>query len=244
MAPTRMNLIRAARHLERIGKGVELLRRKREALVTELFRLARPAADARAQIEERTRTAYPALLDALSRHGLAGLRALAWPARDILLDIEPGSVWGIAVSTIVRRPPLARTLGARGTAPGATGPATVRAASEFERLTELLLDAAPREMLIRRLGEALSQTSRQVNTLERRIAPALRLQLATVRRTLDEREREERHRLKHLLAGRAPWRGSGVLDGPQTEPRVPQKRPSCAPRNGACLASTLPRPRL
>jgi H(+)-transporting ATP synthase subunit D len=207
MAPTRMNLIRAARHLERIGKGVELLRRKREALVTELFRLARPAADARAQIEERTRTAYPALLGALVAHGLVGLRALAWPTRDVLVEIEPGSVWGIAVSTIVRRPPLARTLGARGTAPGGTGPATVRATGEFERLVELLLDAAPREMLIRRLGEALSQTSRQVNTLERRVAPALRLQLTTVRRTLDEREREERHRLKHLLAGRTRWRG-------------------------------------
>jgi H(+)-transporting ATP synthase subunit D len=193
-----MNLIRAARRLERVGKGVELLRRKREALVTELFKLARPAAEARAQIAEGTRRAYPALLGALAAHGLAGLRALAWPARDITLEIEPGSVWGIAVSTIVRRPPLARTLGARGTAPGMTGPATVRAATEFERLTELLLDAAPREMLIRRLGEALAQTSRQVNTLERRVAPGLERQMAAVRRTLEEREREERLRLKRL----------------------------------------------
>src|SRR6266496_6171163 len=116
----------------------------------------------------------------ISAHGLIGLRALAWPARDILLEIEPGSVWGIVVSTIARRPPLTRTLGARGTAPGGTGPATVRATGEFERLVELLLDAAPREMLIRRLGEALSQTSRQVNTLERRVAPTLRLQVASV----------------------------------------------------------------
>jgi H(+)-transporting ATP synthase subunit D len=206
MAPTRMNLIRAARHLERVGKGVELLRRKREALVTELFRLARPAADARAQIEERTRTAYPALLGALAAHGMAGLRALAWPARDVRLEIEPGSVWGVVVSTIARRPPLARTLEARGTAPGMTGLATVRAAGEFERLIELLLDAAPREMLIRRLGEALSQTSRQVNTLERRVAPRLRSQLASVRRTLDEREREERHLLKQLLGKSASRR--------------------------------------
>jgi len=199
MAPTRMNLIRAGRRLEQVSKGVGLLRRKREALVSELFRLARPAADARAQIESGTRRAYPALLGALAMRGLAGLRALAWPARDVKLEVEPGSVWGIAVSTIVRRPPLTRTLGARGTAPGTTGPATILATSEFERLTELLLDAAPREMLIRRLGEALSQTSRQVNTLERRVAPDLRRDMVNVRRSLDEREREERLRLKHLL---------------------------------------------
>ncbi len=202
MAPTRMNLIRAARRLEQVGKGVELLRRKREALVTELFRLARPAADARTQIAEATRRAYPALLGALAVHGRAGLRALAWPARDITVEMAPGSVWGIVVSSIVRRPPLARTLGARGTAPGITGPATVQATSEFERLAELLLDAAPREMLIRRLGEALAQTSRQVNTLEQRVAPALRRQMAGVRSALEEREREEHLRLKHLIRKR------------------------------------------
>lgn len=199
LAPTRTNFIRAARRLERVRRGVELLRRKREALVTELFKLARPAADARAQIEEGTRRAYPALLAALATHGLAGLRALSWPTREVSVDIEPGSVWGIAVSTIVRRPTLTRTLDARGTAPALTGLATVRAATEFERLTEVLLDAAPREMLIRRLGDALSQTSRQVNTLERRVAPELTAQMAVVRGALEEREREERLRLKHLL---------------------------------------------
>jgi vacuolar-type H+-ATPase subunit D/Vma8 len=72
-------------------------------------------------------------------------------------------------------------------------------AAEFEHLTELLLDAAPREMLIRRLGEALSQTSRQVNTLERRVAPELRQQMKGVRRALEEREREEQLRRKHLI---------------------------------------------
>ena len=76
----------------------------------------------------------------------------------------------------------------------------MRATLDFERLADLLLDAAPREMLIRRLGEALAQTSRQVNTLERRLAPALRAEVTGMRRTLDEREREERLRLKQLLA--------------------------------------------
>jgi V/A-type H+-transporting ATPase subunit D len=202
LAPTRMNLLRAARRLERVRKGVDLLRRKREALVTELFKLARPAADARAQIGRETQRAYPALLRALATHGRAGLRALAWPDREILVEMEPGSVWGIAVSTIVSRPALARTLAARGTAPGGTGPAAATATARFEALAELLLDAAPREMLLRRLGEALSQTSRQVNTLEQRLAPGLEGQMHAVRGALDEREREERLRLRHLLRRR------------------------------------------
>jgi V/A-type H+-transporting ATPase subunit D len=196
-----MNLIRTTRRLELVARGATLLRRKREALVRELFRLARPAAGARAEIDRASERAYPALLGALAAHGRTGLSALAWPTHSPTIEIAAGSVWGIPVSTIVRRPPLARTLGARGTPPGTTGPATVRAATLFERLTEQLLDAAPQEMLIRRLGDALSQTSRQVNILERRVAPALRRGMSTVRHALDEREREERLRLEHLLRG-------------------------------------------
>ena len=200
---TRMNLLRAARRLAQVTRGTGLLRRKREALVAELFRLARPAADARAQIAGATARAYPSLLGALAVHGRTGLRALGWPGRDVQVEIEPGSVWGIVVSRITGRPPLARTLAARGAAPGLTGPAAARATAEFERLADLLLEAAPREMLIRRLGEALAQTSRQVNTLERRLAPALHAQVIGIRRTLDEREREERLRLKQLKSSRA-----------------------------------------
>jgi V/A-type H+-transporting ATPase subunit D len=131
---------------------------------------------------------------------------LAWPARELTIEISGRSTWGVAVAEIVRVPRVRRTLGARGTAPAAAGPSAARSAAEFETLTELLLAAAPQEMLMRRLGEALSRTSRQVNTLERRLAPGLSEQLSTMRQALDEREREEHLRLKHLkrrrLAGK------------------------------------------
>ena len=202
VAPTRLNMLRAVRRLERLSKGADLLRRKREALVTELFRLARPAADARTQISAAARRAYPLLVGALAEHGLSGVRAIGWPARDLAVEVAAGSVWGVVVSRIVSRPPVARTLGARGTAPSGTGPTTVRAATEFERLIELLLEAAPQEMLLRRLGEALAQTSRQVHMLERRLTPRLRDDISRVRRVLGEREREERLRLGSLLKRR------------------------------------------
>ncbi len=198
LAPTRMNLLRAERRLERVHRGSELLRRKREALVSELFKLARPAADARRQIEAGARRGYLMLLRALAVHGRAGLRAISWPGRDLKVEIASAQIWGVPVASILSRPPLARTVGDRGVSPGAEGPTTASTAAEFERLSELLLDAATREMLIRRLGEALSQTSRQVHTLERRVAPGLRSQMTSVRRTLEEREREEHLRLRHL----------------------------------------------
>lgn len=197
-APTRMNLLRTARRLAQVRHGAGLLRRKREALVARLFTLARPAADARHEIAEHARAAYAALLPALARHGAAGLTALGWPARDVFVDIEGQSVWGIPVATITGHAPLVRTAGARSVSPAGTGLEAGAAAEAFERLAEVLLDAAPREALLRRLGEALAQASRQVNTLERRLAPALERNVGAIRGTLDEREREERIRLERL----------------------------------------------
>lgn len=205
---TRSELLRTRRRLARLAKGAELLRRKREALVSELFRLARPAADARARITASAGRAYPLLIPALAEHGSSGLRTLGWPGRDFRVEIEPGTVWGVIVSRIVSRPTVPRTLGARGTTPGATGLTTELATDGFEEFAELLLEAAPQEMLLRRVGEALAQTSRQVHTLERRVAPRLERNAARVARTLDEREREERLRLGRLLARRRE-RGEG-----------------------------------
>jgi len=197
-APTRQNLLRSRRRLERVSKGVSLLRRKREALVAELFRIARPAAAQRVSIADRAARAYPALLAALAGEGSAGLRAIGWPVRELQVEIRPAQVWGIPISELLERPPIQRSLAARGTPPGSTGTAPVTAATEFELLIELLLDAANRETLLRRLGEAVSRTSRQVNTLERRIGPDLDHRITLIRRALDEREREEHLRLSRL----------------------------------------------
>jgi V/A-type H+-transporting ATPase subunit D len=202
VAPTRMNLLRSRRRLERLEKGIDLLKRKREALVKELFDLARPAVESREAITERMREVSPLLLSALSLHGEAGLRAMAWPAREIALEIRASRLWGIPVADIEARPPLRRTVAARGTAPAITGPAAEELATRFEIIAEMLLDAAPREILLRRLGEALAQTSRQVHALEERMAPSLRAQIGRIERTLDEREREEHLRLKHFLGKR------------------------------------------
>jgi len=197
IAPTRVNLLRARKQLTQVEKGAELVRRKREALVGELFRLARPAMGARTEIARQATKAYPSLLEALAAQGRSGTRALAWPGRTVSITVRPGFVWGIPVAEIVDREPVRRTMEARGTTPEGSG-AAVRTAVEFETLVELLIDAAAREQQIQRLGEAVARSTRQLRTLEQRIEPALRSRIAWVRSTLDEREREEHVRLKHL----------------------------------------------
>jgi V/A-type H+-transporting ATPase subunit D len=195
---TRLDLLRARRELRRVRHGAALVRRKREALVAELFRAARPALDLRDRITRATTDAARTLLEALAEHGRSGLAAMAHPARAVEVSLKPAVVWGIPVSDVVDRDPVSRSLDARGTVPAMTGPAAARAAACFERLTDLLVEAAPREQRVRRLGDAVARTSRQMRTLEQRVAPRLERQIMKVRRQLEEREREDRIRLKRF----------------------------------------------
>lgn len=197
---TRLNLVRARRRMERVAKGTNLLRRKREALVGELFRIARPAVDARAEISRQAVRAFTRLLDALAVAGSVDLTSYAWPVRELTVDLEEGQVWGLSASEIVQRPAVKRTVEARGTPPGSTGLAAVEAADGMETLVDMVLGAASDEQRLRRLGEALLQTSRQVNTLEQRVTPSLQQTVTAVSSALEEREREERVRLQRLRA--------------------------------------------
>ncbi|HSA54913.1 MAG TPA: V-type ATP synthase subunit D [Gemmatimonadaceae bacterium] len=204
LPPTRANLLRARRELERVRQGAALIRRKREALVAELFRAARPAMDLRERIARSAIVASEALLEALAVHGEHGLRVIAWPERAIEVELRAARVWGIPVAEVVARPVLARGLDARGTAPAMTGPTAATTASRYEELADLLIEAAPREQLVRRLGDAVSRASRQLRTLEQRVTPALAREVSRVRRELEERDREERLRLRHVQRRRNP----------------------------------------
>ncbi len=198
LAATRVNLLRARRELARVRHGAALIRRKREALVAELFRAARPAIDMRESIATRVTTASEMLLEAFAVQGGIALTAISWPERHLEVELRAAQIWGIPVSDVMGKPPVLRTLDTRGTAPGLVGPATADSASQFEALVDMLIEAAPREQRVRRLGDAVARTSRQMRTLEQRVAPMLDRQIGEVRRRLDEREREELIRLKHV----------------------------------------------
>lgn len=197
VAATRINLIASRRRLAQVARGAKLVRRKRDALVSELFRLAQPAAHVRAEIEAEFVLAYESLLVAFGRHGRAGLRSLS-QRRTLEARIAPTQIWGIAVSDIVERASIRRMIDARGIAPATAGEATNDAANRFEKLADRLLEVAATENRLRRLSAAVAKESRHLRTLEDRLAPSLRAQIARLGRTLQEREREEYLRLKHL----------------------------------------------
>ncbi|GMU58300.1 MAG: hypothetical protein AMXMBFR34_00630 [Myxococcaceae bacterium] len=200
---TRSSLVRFRRRLEQVKKGAALLKRKRESLVEELFKRARPAVTTREAIEQQARAAWRSYWAALSVHGADALTPLGWPTRQVSVELERFELWGLKAVSLSKKPQVVRSIAARGVLPGSDGAPAQVAAHDFEVLVEALLDAAPQEHVMRRLGQALARTTRLVNTLEQRVAVKLAKDLSTIRRTLEEREREEHLRLKRLIARRA-----------------------------------------
>lgn len=201
-AATRSSLMRSRRRLDQVRKGAALLKRKRESLVNELFARARTAVTSREAIDAQARQAWQALLDALAAAGAEALPPLGWPPRPFDVDLDEVELWGLRVAALRHRPAVVRSLQARGVAPGPGEGGTQDAARAFELLVEHLVDAAPQEHLMRRLGQALSRTTRLVNTLEQRVAVSLAADVSAIRRTLEEREREEHQRIKRLIERR------------------------------------------
>jgi V/A-type H+-transporting ATPase subunit D len=199
---TRSNVVRTQRRLEQVQRGAALLRRRRETLVAKLFERVAPTVDSRRAIEALARDAYRALLDVLAACGPDAVRPLGWPERELRVDLEPLEAWGIHGVRMTRHAPVARSVAARGVAVGPGDAPNLAAAEAFERLLERLVGSAPEEEFLRRLAEALAHTTRLVNTLEQRVVTGLEADLRGMRRTLEEREREEHLRLAHVAASR------------------------------------------
>ena len=98
------------------------------------------------------------------------------------VELAHQQVWGISVP--VGRVPHADSTnldGARHRRRPSVGPAAAQAATEFERLVELVLEALPRSSSFGGSGWRSSKATRQVNTLQLRVEPALTRELGALR---------------------------------------------------------------
>jgi V/A-type H+/Na+-transporting ATPase subunit D len=200
---TRMALLelRARRDIARRGR--EHLSSKRQALATELFAVVARVMAERERLDERLREAARMLALARALDGEEALESLALAgAREVPLDVEQRAVWGIPVP-VVRAPRLTRAPDARGASPLDLPPVAVAAAERHEEALETLLGVCSDEVRLRRVGEEIRRTSRQINALDELVVPALAAEIDRIDLVLEERAREDLTRLKHFKRRRA-----------------------------------------
>jgi len=197
IAPTRSNLLARRDQLKLAGRGADLLKRKRDALIGEFFDLVKASLEARRALQQASREAYFALFLANAWDGPEAVQSLALASAEGLdVDIQVENLFGVKVPQ-VQPPTFDLTL---PFSPIGAGARTLDAAQQFRALTEAIVRVAATETRLRRIGEEIKKTNRRVNALEQLVIPGIGHQIKSIRSVLDQRALEEVTVLKRIKA--------------------------------------------
>ena len=198
--PTRMNLLLRKAQITLAQQGVDLLKKKRDALSKEFMAGVQSFVDVKTRTLEKLDKAVASLIMSLTVDGPehVGSAGLACAERDTI-DIREKNIWGTRVPEIeIMNKKDTRSLSERGYPIASTSTRIDETAYEFETVVELIITMAPLEIKLKRLGEEICKTSRRVNALEQVVIPELTEQVRFISNTLEERTREDVFRLKRL----------------------------------------------
>ncbi len=205
----RTALLSRRTRLDLAHRGLDLLERKRDRLMEEFRRAAQQALAEAGQLDRTAAAGRRALADAEIADGPEAVGSAALAARrDLALSARPSSVMGVRIADIEFEA-LGRPRFGRGYTAGGSSPHIDAAAAGFEAIIEQTLRLAAQEVRLRRLSEEIGRTTRRVNALDTVIIPRLRQEIARIASQMEERERQDRFRLKRFKKRRPGFR-SGV----------------------------------
>jgi V/A-type H+-transporting ATPase subunit D len=199
---TRMALLATRSQLALAEQGQALLEEKRDALLREFYREVRTVFAEHDELEAAAAAARLALDQARVRLGQEAVAAAAVAAEEeVLVEVDSATVMGVPVPVVAPRS-LVRSVAERGRAPSASGPSLELAAERFEQELTVAIRLATIEARVRRLAREIRRTSSRVNALRTRVVPELSAEARTIALALEQREREDRFRLKRVKAAR------------------------------------------
>ncbi len=202
ISPTRMNLLLKKKQVEVAKSGAQLLKNKKDALLNEFMKMLPEILKKRKKLEESAQRAMRTLLLTLGVDGKEEVRSASFSAKkEYLVKVSEKKLWG------VRFPEVSSSNGrkniiSRGYSPLSITSRIDETADDFEKLLDDLVKSVPDEIKMKRIGEEIKKTTRRVNALEQKIIPEIKEQISYIRRVLEDREREDKFRLKRLKAKR------------------------------------------
>ncbi len=193
---TRMELLKLKGRVKLAKKGHSLLKRKRDALILELFRILKGARDMRKELYELFRKMGRALFYASISHTQDELELLStYFKMDYDLEVKEKNIMGVKIPEIKfnvkRRLEEEEVL-------YLSKPSVDLVYQTYSKALEVLVEIANFETTVKKLLKEIEKTKRRVNALEYNIIPQLEEQVKYIRQRLDELERESFVALKTL----------------------------------------------
>lgn len=193
--PTKIELIGTRRRLQTAVRVKKVLDDKRDVLLKRLDEMIQQASQARDGISQPLSDAYLALYDAYLKLGplrLEGIAANTPPMVEAVVDVK--RIVDVDVPSItLSENDVGMTYGFAD-----TNVAVDRASMKMRKVLPSIFKAAEFENAIFRLAKELERTQRLLNALEYMIIPRYEASIRYIQQTLEEREREEFTRLKHV----------------------------------------------
>lgn len=193
--PTKIELIKTRRSLSTARRVYRVLDDKREVLLKKLDEMIQKAGTAREEIWQPISDAYFALYDSYLRLGPLRLEGIAANTPPVVeADVIVKRIVDVDVPALkLTEKNVNMTYGFADTS------VSVDKASRLIRKALVsIFKAAEFENAIFRLASELEKTQRLINALEYLIIPRYESSIRYIQATLEEREREEFVRLKHV----------------------------------------------
>jgi V/A-type H+-transporting ATPase subunit D len=196
VSATRSELLVRRARIRIAVQGSGLLKERRTALIKEFDRLGASVLKSIDLLDREVAGAGQLLGIAIAADGREPLHSAAFAAEDgIEVTLHTRSVAGVDIVEI-ERGEVERARTGRGYSLVATSARIDAVAGKFESVLGRLLDVAALELSVRRLADEIARTTRRMNALEHVVVPRLRAQRARISLALEEREREDRVRLR------------------------------------------------
>ncbi len=212
ITPTRMNLLSRRSQVKLASDGLSILRGKREALLKDLIRRARLLRDKQRELQHRGREANAALAMARAVRGTAEVESVtAAGERSLAVSVQIEKLWGLRLGT-VEHGSVIRAPQDRGISRVDYSTHVFDAAAAAEAMVEQMLECSPLELQVTTLGEEIRKLGRRINAIEEYLIPRLREEIAFIKSVLEEREREERFRLKRVKKKKSRAKVEEVAD--------------------------------
>ena len=200
VTPTRSELINVKRKIALSKSGYNLLKKKRDGLMYEIFAILPKVKSLRADLVRRYAAAQESIQVASAVEGAIAVRSVAYTvSQPPKVALKEHNIMGVRVPKItassVRHPLSERGYGIVG-----TSPAIDEAVGSFEALVEQVILAAELETAIKRLLDEVEKTKRRVNALEFKVLPELDEIKAFIALRLEEMERDGLFSMKRIKA--------------------------------------------
>jgi V/A-type H+-transporting ATPase subunit D len=193
--PTKIELIGTRRRLQTAQRVQKVLDDKRDVLLKRLDEMIQEASNARDEISQPLADAYLGLYDAYLKLGplrLEGIAANTPPMVDAEVSVR--RIVDVDIPSVkLSEREIGMTYGFAD-----TNVAVDRATRQMRKVLPSIFKAAEYENAIFRLAKELEKTQRLLNALEYMIIPRYEVSIRYIQQTLEEREREEFVRLKHV----------------------------------------------